>query len=350
MRTGGDDIAQAFALLGVRPKWAAGSHRVADFEILPMSILGRPRIDVTLRVSGFFRDAFANVMQLFDAAVQALAELDEPADVNPLRQHILRDAQVLQAQGVPAADARTQAGWRIFGAAPGSYGAGLQAVLDEGLWQDDADLARTYRDWGGHAYGRAHNGIAAAARFGERLAALQLVVQNQDNHEHDLLDSSDYAQFQGGMSAAVRHFGGAQPAIYHGDHGNPQAPRVRSLREEIGRVVRARVVNPKWIDGIKRHGYKGAFEMAATVDYLFAYDATARVVEDFQYALVADAYVNDDATRQFLQEHNPAALRDICTRLLEAMQRELWQQPGDYRQQIENHLLDSEHALERSRP
>jgi cobaltochelatase CobN len=185
--------------------------------------------------------------------------------------------------------------------------------------------------------------------FGERLGALQLVVQNQDNREHDLLDSGDYAQFQGGMAAAVRHFSGAQPALYHGDHSNPQAPRIHSLQEEISRVVRARVVNPKWLEGIRRHGYKGAFEIAATVDYLFAFDATARVVGDHQYELVADAYVDDDTTRDFLNRHNPAALRDICERLLEAMQRGLWQEPGAYRAQLENHLLDTEQLLERGR-
>jgi cobaltochelatase CobN len=349
MRTGGDDIAQAFALLGVRPKWAAGSHRVADFEILPMSILERPRIDVTLRVSGFFRDAFANVMQLFDAAVQAVAELDEPADINPLRQHILRDVARLRKQGMDFERARAQAGWRIFGAQPGVYGAGLQTLIDDSLWQDDADLAQAFRNWGGYAYGRQHYGVAAATRFGERLGALQLVVQNQDNREHDLLDSNDYAQFQGGMSAAVRHFSGAQPAIYHGDHSNPHAPRVHSLQEEISRVIRARAVNPKWLDGIRQHGYKGAFEIAATVDCLFAFDATARVIGDHQYELVADAYVNDATTRDFLRRHNPPALRDICERLLEAMQRGLWQQPGAYRAQLEDHLLDNEQLLERSR-
>jgi cobaltochelatase CobN len=312
-----------------------------------MSILERPRIDVTLRVSGFFRDAFANVMALYDAAVQAVAELDEPAAVNPLREHVLRDTARLQAQGLDALEARARAGWRIFGAQPGAYGAGLQTLLDESLWQDDADLAHAFRNWGGYAYGQQHYGVAAAAQFGERLGAVQLVVQNQDNREHDLLDSSDYAQFQGGMTAAVRHFSGAQPAIYHGDHSNPQAPRVRPLREEIGRVIHARVVNPKWLEGIRQHGYKGAFEIAATVDFLFAFDATARVVGDHQYALVADAYVNDVTTRDFLRRHNPAALRDICERLLEAMQRGLWQRPGAYRAQLETHLLDNEQLLER---
>jgi cobaltochelatase CobN len=346
MRTGGDDIAQAFALLGARPQWAAGSHRVTGVEILPMSLLERPRIDVTLRVSGFFRDAFANIMQLFDGAVQSIVELDEPESVNPLRARVLREQAELIAQGLSQDDARHQAGLRIFGAKPGAYGAGLQALIDERCWNDDSDLAETYRNWGGYAYSRKHYGENAQARFEQRLAGIDLVLQNQDNREHDLLDSDDYYQFQGGMTAAVRHFSGKQPTIYHADHSNPASPRVHTLQEEISRVVRARVVNPKWIAGIKRHGYKGAAEMAATVDYLFGYDATARVVGDYQYALVSDAYVNDNDNREFIQQHNPAAFREICERLLEAMQRNLWQNPGDYREQIENHLLEGESILE----
>lgn len=346
MRTGGDDIAQAFALLGVRPKWAQGSHRVTDFEILPLSLLDRPRVDVTLRVSGFFRDAFANVMQLFDAAVQQLAELDEADELNPIRARVRRESAELVAQGLAPDEARRQAGYRIFGAKPGAYGAGLQGLIDGRHWQDDADLATVYRDWGGYAYGQQHYGEEQRDTFAQRLAGIELVVQNQDNREHDLLDSDDYYQFQGGMTAAVRHFRGEQPLVYFGDHSNLHAPKIRSLTEEISRVIRARVTNPKWIDGVKRHGYKGAFEMAATVDYLFAYDATARVVRDDQYARVADAYVNDDATREFLQRHNPNALHEICERLLEAMQRGLWQQPGDYREQMEQHLLATEQFLE----
>ncbi len=346
MRTGGDDIAQAFALIGARPQWVAGSHRVTGVEILPMTLLDRPRIDVTLRVSGFFRDAFANVMQLFDGAVQAIIELDEPADVNPLRARVLKEQAELIRQGLPEEEARRQAGLRIFGSKPGAYGAGLQALIDEGCWETDADLADAYRNWGGYAYSQQQYGEAAPQRFSERLAAIDLVLQNQDNREHDLLDSNDYYQFQGGMTAAVRHLSGTQPTIYHADHSNPAAPKVRTLQEEISRVVRARVVNPKWLQGVKRHGYKGAAEMAATVDYLFAYDATARVVGDYQYALVTDAYVNDNDNRAFMQQHNPAAFREVCERLLEAIQRGLWQAPGEYHAQIENHLLDSEQQME----
>ncbi len=347
MRTGGDDIAQAFALIGVRPKWAAGSHRVMDFEILPISIFNRPRIDVTLRVSGFFRDAFANLMHLFDAAVQAVAELDdEPADVNPIRARILRERDELIACGIDAKEARERAGWRVFSAKPGAYGAGLQELIDAGQWQTDANLSTAYQGSGGFAYSQGGDGIEARSSFGTRLSTLDVVVQNQDNREHDLLDSNDYHQFQGGMIAAVRYLSGVQPHAYNADHSNPAAPRVRSLSEEIARVVRSRVVNPKWIDGVKRHGYKGASELAATVDYLFGYDATARVVADHQYALVADAYVNDDDTRNFMQQHNPHALQSVCERVLEAMERGMWLQPGTYRDDIARHLLDVEQQIE----
>jgi cobaltochelatase CobN len=347
MRTGGDDIAQAFALIGVRPKWAAGSHRVTDFEILPISIFNRPRIDVTLRVSGFFRDAFANLMHLFDAAVQAVAELDdEPADVNPIRARILRERDELVARGIDANEARRRAGWRVFSTKPGAYGAGLQELIDAKQWQTDADLSAAYQSTGGYAYSQSGDGVEARASFGTRLSTLDVVLQNQDNREHDLLDSNDYHQFQGGMVAAVRYLSGVQPQAYNADHSNPAAPRMRTLNEEIARVVRARVVNPKWIDGVKRHGYKGASELAATVDYLFGYDATARVVSDHQYALVTDAYVNDASTREFIAEHNPHALQSICERLLEAMERGLWQQPADYREQVERHLLDVEQRIE----
>ena len=350
MRTGGDDIAQAMALIGVRPKWAAGSNRVTDFEVLPITIFNRPRIDVTLRVSGFFRDAFANLMHLFDAAVQAVAELDdETEDVNPIRARIMRERDEHMARGLDEKEARLRAGWRVFSTKPGAYGAGLQEMIDAKQWQNDADLARGFQSSGGYAYSQKGDGVEARDTFGARLSTIDVVVQNQDNREHDLLDSNDYHQFQGGMVAAVRHLSGTQPHAYNPDHSNPAAPRIRTLQEEISRVIRSRVVNPKWIDGVKRHGYKGASELAATVDYLFGYDATARVVSDHQYALVADAYVNDADTREFMQQHNPHALHSICERLTEAMQRGLWQSPGAYQDQIERHLLDAEQQLEGQR-
>ncbi|MHA6194800.1 cobaltochelatase subunit CobN [Pseudomonas wadenswilerensis] len=342
MRTGGDDIAQAMALMGVRPVWAAGSHRVDDFEILPLSLLDRPRVDVTLRVSGFFRDAFGNLIKLFDAAVQAVAALDEPDDLNPLAARVRSEFAELLASGLDDEQARRQAGWRVFGSKPGAYGAGVQNAIDGRLWHSREDLAEVYLNHGGYAYGGADDGTEARGHFAKRLGQVQAVLQNQDNHEHDLLDSNDYYQFQGGMLAAVESLGGRTVASYHGDHSQPERPRIRTLKEELNRVIRARALNPKWIDGVKRHGYKGAFELAATVDNLFAFDATTHLIDDHHYQSLADAYVLDPATREFIRQHNPEALRDITERLIEAQQRGLWEEPGDYRQALEEQLLDGE--------
>jgi len=349
MRTGGDDIAQAFALMGIRPVWAPGSNRVVDFEIMPGFKLGRPRVDVTLRVSGFFRDAFANVMRLFDAAVQRLADFEEPGDTNTIRGHVDKRAQALAEQGVSRDEARRQAGFRVFGSRPGAYGAGLKGPIDERTWDDGDDLARAYMDWGAYAYGQETWGEAAGEAFGDRLGRIEAVVQNQDNREHDLLDSDDYYQFQGGMANAARHQrgDGDGPAIYHSDHSNPAAPQVRTLKEELNRVVRSRVTNPKWIAAMQRHGYKGAFEMAASVDFLFAYDATTALVDDYQYEHVSDALVHDEANQQFLREHNPRALQDMSERLVEAMQRGLWAEPGEYRERTESLLLELDEGRER---
>jgi len=342
MRTGGDDIAQAMALMGVRPVWATGSQRVDDFEILPLSLLDRPRVDVTLRVSGFFRDAFSNLIRLFDAAVQAVAALDEPDDMNPLAAKVRQERLDLQGCGLSKEEAERQAGWRIFGAKPGAYGAGVQGAIDGRLWQSRDDLAEVYLNWGGYAYGGSDEGTPARERFAQRLSQVQAVLQNQDNREHDLLDSNDYYQFQGGMLAAAESLSGAKTASYHGDHSQPDLPKIRTLKEELNRVIRSRAANPKWIDGVKRHGYKGAFEMAATVDFLFAFDATTELIDDHQYALLADAYLLDPSTRDFIQQHNPDALRDMTERMLEAQQRGLWQQPGEYRDALEGLLLDIE--------
>jgi cobaltochelatase CobN len=325
MRTGGDDIAQALALIGARPTWDAGaSGRVAGFEILPLSLLDRPRVDVTLRVSGFFRDAFPAQIDLFDSAVRAIAELDEPEHLNPIAARVRTESAALVAQGVDAKAARRKAAFRIFGSKPGAYGAGLQALIDERGWSDEGDFARAYLAWGGYAYGNGAAGEAAQSVFSQRLTQVDAVLHNQDNREHDLLDSDDYYQFEGGLAATIKHLTGRKAQVWHNDHSRPESPQVRSLEEEIARVVRARMVNPKWIKGVMRHGYKGAFEMAATVDYLFAFAATADCVADHHFDLVFDAYLADAEVRDFIERHNPAALKEIAERLLEAQERELW--------------------------
>jgi cobaltochelatase CobN len=324
MRTGGDDIAQALALLGVRPVWEAASGRVTGFEILPASVMDRPRVDVTLRISGFFRDAFPGLIDLFDSAVRAVAMLDEPDDTNPLAARVATDREALEARGVASDAAALRAGYRIFGSQPGAYGAGLQTLIDERIWQDESDLAEAYLGWGQWAYAAGGEGRPERGLFEARLAATEAVLHNQDNREHDLLDSDDYYQFEGGLALAVRHLSGRAPAVYHNDHSQPDRPRIRSLREEIGRVVRGRAANPRWIAGVMRHGYKGAAEIAATVDYLFAFAATARAVEDAHFDALYDAYLGDAAVSDFMAANNPAALGETRSRFREAIDRGLW--------------------------
>ncbi|MEO0350735.1 MAG: cobaltochelatase subunit CobN [Cyanobacteria bacterium P01_A01_bin.15] len=360
MRTGGDDMAEALALLGVRPVWDGVSRRVVDFEIMPLSVLQRPRVDVTLRISGFFRDAFPNLIDLFNSAVEAVATLDEPTDMNPLAAQVKQESAHWQSLGFTPKAADIRAQYRVFGSKPGAYGAGLQGLIEAQNWTSDRDLAQAYINWSCYAYGRpgmpseqqqSDNGNLRSASvpdvFQQRLGQLQIVLHNQDNREHDLLDSDDYYQFQGGLVAAVRATQGKNPTAYFGDHSCPQEPRIRSLPEEISRVYRSRVVNPKWIAGVMRHGYKGAFELAATVDYLFAYDATTHAVADFMYAGVAEAYILDDNVQRFIQTHNPWALRDMSERLLEAHQRGLWQQASpEMLEQLRATVLDAEAHIE----
>ncbi len=311
MRTGGDDIAQALALMGVKPQWDSANRRVTGFEILPLSVLARPRVDVTLRVSGFFRDAFPQQMALVDSAARAVMALDEPADQNPA-------AARLREEGTE------EAAFRVFGSKPGAYGAGLQAMIDERLWATKADLGEAYLEWGSYAYGAKTDGTQAKEALKTRLSQTEAIVQNQDNREHDLLDSDDYYQFEGGAAAAIHTLQGVDCPIYHNDHSRPERPIIRTLDEEISRVVRSRVVNPKWIDGVKRHGYKGAFEIAATVDYMFAFSATTDAVKSHHFDLVHAAFIENDETRDFINDHNAPALREIADRLLEAIDRGLW--------------------------
>ncbi|CAI8027026.1 Uncharacterized protein MJ0908 [Geodia barretti] len=276
MRTHGDDIAQILHLMGVRPRWQVESRRVMGIEVIPLEELGRPRIDVTVRISGFFRDAFPNLINLLDEGVQMVASLDESSEDNYVVKHLREDLAV--PQEVELADdgtPRSRSLYRIFGSKPGTYGAGILTVIDERNWETVEDLAEA--------------------------AVQQIVVaaKNQDTREHDIFDSDDYMQYHGGMIATVRALTGRNPRQFFGDSSDPSRARNRDLQDEARRVFRSRVVNPKWIDSMKRHGYKGAFELAATVDYMFGYDATAQVVEDWMYEDVTESYVLDPEPKRF---------------------------------------------------
>ena len=325
MRTHGDDIAQIMYLLGVRPVWQAESRRVSGIEVIPLEELGRPRIDVTVRISGFFRDAFPNLIYLLDQAVAQVAALDEPPERNYIVKHLQEDLQT-SGDNTESPD-RAAALYRIFGSKPGSYGAGILAAIDERNWETVADLAEVYTAWGGYAYTRQDFGVHARPQFRQRFSQIVIAAKNQDNREHDLFDSDDYMQYHGGMIATVRALTGRNPRQFFGDSSDPSRSRVRDLQDEARRVFRSRVVNPKWMESMQRHGYKGAFELAATVDYMFGYDATAQVVEDWMYADVTEEYVLNPEMQQFFRQSNPWALRGIIARLLEAIARGMWEKP-----------------------
>ncbi|HEX8760090.1 MAG TPA: cobaltochelatase subunit CobN [Pseudonocardiaceae bacterium] len=319
MRTQGDDVAEVLALLGVRPTWDDASRRVTGLEVVGLAELGRPRIDVVLRISGFFRDAFPHVVALIDDAIDIVARLDEGAEDNYVAAHYRAD---LATHG----DDR-RARIRIFGSKPGAYGAGLLPLIDSRQWRTDADLAEVYATWGGYAYGRGLDGAAARGDMEHAFRRITVAAKNVDTREHDIADSDDYFQYHGGMVAMVRSLTGRSPAALVGDSAVPHAVKTRSLAEETRRVFRSRVVNPRWITAMQRHGYKGAFELAATVDYLFGFDATAGVVEDWMYHQLAESYIFDPGVQQFLRQSNPWALRGMIERLLEAADRGLWAEP-----------------------
>lgn len=339
MRTAGDDIAEVLALLGVRPMWDEASRRVVNLEPISLAELGRPRIDVTVRISGFFRDAFPHVVTMLDDAVALVAGLDEPAEDNYVRAHA-------QADLAEHGDQRRST-TRIFGSKPGTYGAGLLQLIDSRNWRDDADLAQVYTAWGGFAYGRGLEGAPAADDMSRQYRRIAVAAKNTDTREHDIADSDDYFQYHGGMVATVRALTGKDPAAYIGDNTRPDAVRTRTLSEETTRVFRARVVNPRWMNAMRRHGYKGAFEMAATVDYLFGYDATAGVMADWMYEQLTAEYVLSDENRKFMAESNPWALHGMAERLLEAVDRGMWAEPDQATLEgLRQVLLETEGELE----
>lgn len=345
MRTQGDDVSEVLALLGVEPIWDPQSRRPEKLSLVPLEKLGRPRIDVTLRISGFFRDAFPHLIEMIDDAVALAVNADEPLDENYPRKHYLADLEKDSALGVEEAEANAR--YRIFGAKPGTYGAGILPLIETGHWQSDQDFARAFLEWGGYAYGREAHGVDARPIFAERLRGVQVALHNQDNREHDIFDSDDYFQFHGGMIASIRALTGVQPKAYFGDSSRPEAAKVRDLREEALRVYRSRVVNPKWLESIKRHGYKGGLEMTATVDYVFGFDATAHIASDFVYEGLAENYALNADTQAFLKQSNPWALNAIASRLLEAHERGMWEEArAETLDALRETLLESEGLLE----
>jgi len=348
MKTKGDDIAEIFYLMGIKPIWEETSGRVKGIEVIPHDELKHPRIDVTLRISGFFRDAFPNIVRLLDEAVEMIANLDEPLARNYLAKHVAEEVREKVSQGIDPQQAREEAGYRVFGCKPGTYGSGVSEAVYAKNWKDEKDLGEIYVTWGGYAYGKKNYGVTVPEQFKKRLSQLDLTVKNEDTREYDILDGDDWYAYHGGMIAAVKAFKGEPARSYSGDASDPDRVKVRSTAEETKLIFRARILNPKWIESMKRHGYKGASDLSGVVDFAFGWDATAEVLEDWMYEELAKKYALDKEMQEWLKEVNPYALQNIAERLLEAIERGMWQATEEMKEELRQIYLDIEGVLEES--
>ncbi|UWG98479.1 cobaltochelatase subunit CobN [Dehalobacter sp. DCM] len=346
MRTKGDDIAEILYLMGIKPVWEERSGRVKGLQLMSLEELGHPRIDVTLRISGLFRDAFPNIVSLLDEAVEMAAGTEEKDEDNYLAKHVRQEIEEYMQAGMDRETAAEYAGFRIFGCRPGAYGAGVSNVIEAKNWQDEKDLGEVYVTWGGYAYGRKTYGKTVPEVFKKRLSKLDLTVKNEDNREYDFLDSDDFYSYHGGMIAAVKAFKGQLPQSYSGDCSDPDRVKMRSTAEETKHIFRSRVLNPKWIAGMQRHGYKGAGDLSALVDNIFGWDATAEVMEDWMYERLAKTYALDEKMQEWLKEVNPFALQNITERLLEAIKRGMWDASPEMVDELQEIYLDVEGELE----
>jgi cobaltochelatase CobN len=346
MKTKGDDIAEILYLMGVRPAWEETSGRVVGVEAIPFEELKRPRIDVTVRISGLFRDTFPNVVNLIDEAVRLVANLKETAEQNYIAKHVETEVNAHAAPGVRLEKARDEACYRIFGDRPGAYGCGVSDAIDSKNWKDQKDLSNIYVTWGCYAYGRKNYGVQVPEQFKLRLSKINLTVKNQDSREYDILDGDDWYDAHGGMINAVRTFKGEAPRSYCGDSSDPNRVKVRNTGEETKYVFRSRLLNPKWIQSMKRHGYQGATDLSRTLDFVLGWDATAEVVEDWMYEDIAKKYVFDKDMQEWMKEVNPYALQNMVERLLEAIERNMWEPSEDMKKQLQQLYLNIEGFLE----
>ncbi|NOY14518.1 MAG: cobaltochelatase subunit CobN [Deltaproteobacteria bacterium] len=346
MRTRGDDIAEIYYLMGLKPVWQKGSGQVSGLEVIPLSELGRPRLDVVPRVSGFFRDAFPNLMEQIDEAVAMVSALNEPPESNLLRRNVQRDMEELRRQGLDEPEARRQATFRVFSCPPGTYGAGVSELVESKNWQTREDLGNNYIRYSAHAYGKDSYGKQQPAAFRRLLSRMEVTVKNEDSREYDMLSCTDYYNYYGGLIAAAETMRDGPPLSIMGDSADPRRVRMRTTAEEARHVLRSRLVNPKWLAGMKRHGYKGAGDISHMMDVVLGWDATAGVIDDWMYQAVADSYALDPEMQEWMKKVNPYALQNILDKLLEAISRSLWQADRQTEEALRDTYLEMEGEIE----
>lgn len=346
MKTSGDDLAEIYYLLGVKPKWLENSDRVIGLEVIPVSELGRPRVDVTLRISGLFRDTFPNLIESVEEAVNLVASLDESDADNFVKRNFQNEMRELIKNGASPETAQEEAGMRIFSDPPGTYGAGVNQLILSKNWEDYTDLGKIYTFWGGHAYGKKVHGKQVTEVFARRLAKAQITIKNESSMEIDMLESDDFYNYHGGLIAAVRTASGQKPHSYCGDSSDPMRVELSSVKEQAARIMRSRILNPKWFDGLKAHGYKGAQEISGMVDFVFGWDATSDIVEDWMYEKISENFLFNEERREWIKSVNPWAIQNMTERLLEAAQRGLWEAKDESLQKLRAMYMEIEGDLE----
>jgi len=346
MKTGGDDVAYILYLMGVRPIWGSTGGKIVGLEVISQKELGRPRIDVTVRISSLFRDTFPNLFQMVDEAVDMVADLDEDEEKNFIKKHLQKDIAEMIKDGLSPADARNNALIRVFGEPPGTHGAGVDILIESKKWKDIDDLAQIYITCGCSAYGRKWRGETKPELFRHRLNQLDVAVKNQVDREFDLIDVDDGYAYFGGINAVVRSGGNKKPMNIIGDSSDPDRLKLRDLEGEMAYIMRTRLLNPKWIDGLKDHGFVGANLIAVNVNHALGWDATSDVIEDWMYESMTEHFLFDEENRKWIEDSNPLALRGILEDMLEAISRGLWETTEEMEQRLKDMYLETEAVLE----
>ncbi|MDD1703505.1 MAG: cobaltochelatase subunit CobN [Methanoregula sp.] len=338
MYADGEMLAEMFALMGVEPVWGKNG-RVESFTILPLEKLSRPRIDLTIRCSGILRDNFSTRIDLLDDAVCAVAALDEPPDKNYVRKHSIKSME-------ENASTWRDATLRIFASQPGTYSSGVNLAVLASAWKDEKDLADIFVAFNGYGYGREVPGKSAHPQLASSLSSVSLTFNKVVTDEKDLLGCCCYFGNQGGLTVAARQYSGKEVKAYYGDTREPEHVEVRDLSDEIRRVVRTKLLNPKWIEGMKEHGYKGATDIMKRITRVYGWEASTQEVDDWIFDDIAKTFVNDQEMRQFFEQNNPYALEEISRRLLEAEQRGLWEADEQVLEELKNNYLEIESWME----
>ena len=342
----GDDVAYILWLMGVRPVWSKDGPQVCGLEVVPLKELGRPRLDVTVRITGLFRDTFPNLIDLIDDAVKLVSDLDESDEDNQIAANLRSDIIENIANGMTEDEARKRASVRIFGCPPGAYGPGINHAIESSDWKTVQDLADIYITWGSSAYGRGHSGESLKDEFVKRFSKVGVTVKNMPDREIDLFDIDDVYGYLGGLNAFVRTYGRKDAVSYMGDGSDPSKTKVRKTTEESKMVFRSKILNPKYIDGMMQHGYRGATEMSHMTEYVFGWDATSDIIDKWMYDGLAEKYVLDEKVREWMLDVNPHALKSILDRLHEAISRGMWDADDDMKDKLKDIYLELEDRLE----